>query len=1625
MITFRRRLLAVYLALFTVLISPVVHAANFVVTTTEELASGSLFSSISQANAAGGTHTITFDPSVEGTISMNNTLNITCNLTITGPGASVLTLQTGFARIFTIAPGATVSISGLTMDGGRTQGPQGASGTFQNAQPTSGGTGTGGGILNSGSLTLTACVLSNNRVLGGNGGGGFTSFGQNGAAGGDAHGGAVYSDGPSLTVVGCTFFNNKANDGFDGGRGGAGSFNFAGASGSAGVGGPGGNARGGAIYVAAGTCSITNSTFASNQAKGGDGGAGGINPPAPTLPGGNGGNGLGGAIFAAVPVTITSCTIVNGLAQGGSVSAGGTAGMGLAGGLATGSVMTVGNTLVAKNNARNTFNSPLFASDVGGAFSSSNFNLIGAVDGSSGFNGAADITGSTASPVDPLLDPQTQFSGPNNNGGPTPTFVLGRSSPAIDKGKVLNGASLDQRGLARAVNQNDGDYPNAVGGDGSDIGAVEVQGSPNFRPELFVSSAIAGTTGSQVFFSIAASDSDSDPLTFIVTAGTLPNGLTLDANTGLITGTVATPVNTSITVVANDGIENSLPSVIPVEIKEVPSLVVNTVSDAASDYDNVTSLREAIQFAYFDGQTTPVTFDAAIFAARKTIVLTQSIVIQGDVDIVGPTAGVTLSGAGGFFNLMAVYSGTLNIQKLTFTSSAAQGGAAAFFGGNMTFSSCTFKNMTGGALYNSGGTVTLTNCTLADNSVVGGGGGAIYQNSGTITVLNSTLTRNSANFANGGAINVAGGTATLGNSIVAGNSVSNGGAHPDISGTVTSLGYNLIGDATGATITGDTTGDQLDVEPDLDPAGLSYNEGPTETVRILSDSAAIDQGKALGSVTTDQRGIARPFEDATIANASGGDGSDIGAFEVQAVAKEIAVELEDGTDLQDGLSTIDLGATEANSTTEVLITIKNKGGLPLALSGTPKVALSGTSASLFAVSNQPAPTLAAFSSATFRLTFTPTSIGVKTAAISIASDDSDEASFDIALTATVVETATVPPILALPRSNGGIFPQATVKFTLPEAALAGSVKIDFIQQIALSPNAPDVFVDGTVFSFPLGTAFETAGTHTVTIDTATAGMPVAFYNVTLSYQDLASHTAATATNTKVRIRPTAPVLAGVFASGSVVPGAGTHGLPADAKIATFNTPAIDDAGNVAYLAKWASVTAKSKGTGLFLNNTCLATVGEAVTGVSGAKFKSFTDPVVNGATVVSIAGFTGVPGASASAVMSGSPLAIVARAGAVAPDISGATPAGTGAFKKFNAVSNQGNAVALLAQLSGGTGAGKVTGNNDMGLWIKDGAAPLKLVVREGQTIGAKTIKTLVSFMVGNGSPGQGRGWVTRPSGPAVLALATFTDKTQAIISAGIGGTATIFSETGVNGTDGGPTLANATFASYGFPAANSNDTSAFLASMTVGAGGVTKADARGIFLSDGTGAYTPIARVGKPSGVSGSNFSLLKDPVLSSDDGLAFLATLKGGTIKGLPASTLWWQPAGGSLTLLAQAGTALGVDSDLPGAQIKSFTSLAIAGDYRGPIFVAKLVPNKTNVTAATANSVWACDLAGEPRLLFRTGVPNAIVTGKTLKSFSLLTATVGNIGVTRSFNDTQKVVWLATFTDKTQAIVTTEVP
>ena len=160
--------------------------------------------------------------------------------------------------------------------------------------------------------------------------------------------------------------------------------------------------------------------------------------------------------------------------------------MGVLGGgvsISSGSI-TLGNTIIAGNTTANS--SP----DADGPITSLGHNLIGMIDGSSGWV-ASDKTGGTGgntnppNPLDPRLNPL------GNNGGTTQTRLPLPGSPALDAGDdaICNQTGpgtvnkLDQRGVARPI------------GAHCDIGATEGTGG--------LIAPVAGTTPQQATISTA------------------------------------------------------------------------------------------------------------------------------------------------------------------------------------------------------------------------------------------------------------------------------------------------------------------------------------------------------------------------------------------------------------------------------------------------------------------------------------------------------------------------------------------------------------------------------------------------------------------------------------------------------------------------------------------------------------------------------------------------------------------------------------------------------------------------------------------------------------------------------------------------------------------------------------------------------------------------------------------------------------------------------------------------------------------------------------------------------------------------------------------------------------------
>lgn len=203
---------------------------------------------------------------------------------------------------------------------------------------------------------------------------------------------------------------------------------------------------------------------------------------------------------------------------------------------------------------------------------------------------------------------------------------------------------------------------------------------------------------------------------------------------------------------------------------------------------------------------------------------------------------------------------------------STNGGLTVFFSTISGNTASSPDGSSGGGIF-SNGMLNISNSTISGNNTSDAGGG-IFANSGSVGLSSSTVAGNNASDSGGGIFSN-GISVALFNTIVARNTAV---SRPDFNGEVNSVGYNLIGNTSGTTITGTTTANQLNVDPLLGP--LQNNGGATLTRALLSGSPAIDKGQANSGV--EQRLYPRVVDFPDIPNAAGGDGTDIGAFEVQA-----------------------------------------------------------------------------------------------------------------------------------------------------------------------------------------------------------------------------------------------------------------------------------------------------------------------------------------------------------------------------------------------------------------------------------------------------------------------------------------------------------------------------------------------------------------------------------------------------------------------------------------------------------------------------------------------------------------------------------------------------------------------
>ncbi len=672
--------------------------------------------------------TITFAAGLSGrTIALTNgQIVLSNNVTIDASALtnSVQISGNASSRIFQVNTGATVLLNALIITNAYSDDGNGggiynrgiltvtncsvvnnidARGNGGNGQ--SGSDGYGGGIYNSGTLTVNNSILANNTDHGGGGG--------NGGDGGSAHGGGIYNDtGATATVNNSTLTNNNSGAG-NGGNGGNGGSAYGGGVYNSGMliinnctlannsvdGGSAfstsGAGSGGGIYNNSGaTLTVNNSTVANNSSNGGpDGGAG------------SGAGAYGGGLYSAGTLTVNNSTLAGNNVTGGGGQTFDNGGDGEGSGIYNSGTLTMRNSTLANNRAaagNGGFDASPGTSAGGGIYNTLTLRLTNSIVCSNLSDSASNISGTTTSGANNLVDANALLAPLGNYGGPTQTMPPEPGSPAINAGAPTT-LTTDQRGLPRNVGA-------------PDIGAVELQSGQAYPIVLNTNDSGPGSLRQTIL---------NAPGSAIVTFDPVLSGQTIVLTNGQII------LKTNVFI-------------------EGPAGGIFISGNGASRVFQVNSGTAAIMalLTITNGNAGSGNFGGAI-----------NIGGGAQVEAIGCTFTGNSSSQGGAIE----NEGSLTMENCTFagnhTSTApgvgGNGGAIDNNQGPLILIQCTLANNTaagnGGGIANFQNTASLTNCIVAANT---GGGGDLYNfAASTIAAGGTNLVQS---YFNGGTLNGSG-----------------------------------------------------------------------------------------------------------------------------------------------------------------------------------------------------------------------------------------------------------------------------------------------------------------------------------------------------------------------------------------------------------------------------------------------------------------------------------------------------------------------------------------------------------------------------------------------------------------------------------------------------------------------------------------------------------------------------------------------------------------------------------------------------------------------------------------------------------------------------------------------------
>ncbi len=611
----------------------------------------------------------------------------------------------------------------------------------------------------------------------------------------------------------------------------------------------------------------------------------------------------------------------------------------------------------------------------------------------------------------------------------------------------------------------------------------------------------------------------------------------------------------------------------------------------------------------------------------------------------------------------------------------------------------------------------------------------------------------------------------------------------------------------------------------------------------------------------------------------------------------------------------------------------------------------------------------------------------------------------------------------------------TIYFTVTNGlgTANGSVTVTVVDNIppAFTSVPGDITVrapsgaSGMAVTYDAPTATDNIGVTTLT-ESALSGsiFPIGESRVTCTASDAAGNT--TTASFKITVLPNYATGESLAVKGAVAVGTG---IPAGAVWSSVGVPCATAASDAFYGATLRSGTVSQKDivllNGATGNVSAVAQTGATVSGVSGATFSAFKDPlaVSTSAGGEVVAYLATIAGHGVTASKNQVLIRNFLSGGAITQtDLlyqKGVTIDSNGA--KISSVSSLGlgldGTVWATVTLAPGTGGVTSSSNGALLSWAPGATMPIE-ILRKGRqvTLGdgkPYVVNTIGALVSASGSPGQGR-W----EGPqGLIARVSFKDRTSALLTVANDGTLTEVARTGGAVEGGG----GATWATFGLPALDMGGGVTFKGALAPQDGRVTSANAGRIFrLESGSSQWADLW-IGSSSGFN--------DPVSNGSGMVAFFAIERVGITN---ITELWISslatPGQAASRVLARI-TAVGQTApETNGCVFASLSSLALPEwQNAGPLFVATLKTGPRGAKASNNRGLWGVDFYGNLRLLLRTGfaLPGAPAGSPVVRTFSVLQAVAGSNGQSRACDGLHDVLCNLTFTNGVTAVVKVRVP